>query len=242
MTRERLLAQAKKSNEKIGLGYIDLLLIHFPIPLKITGKYSWGVFLIDDDGKPAVDNELDIHTETWPAMEETVRLGIVKSIGVSNYNTVLLRDFLKVAKIRPVTNQVECHPYIPKKKLIAFAKEHGITITAYSPFGSSPRPNEKGEFNPTEVRTLLWEDETIKKLAEKYNKTVHQILLRFHIDRGVIVIPKTVNKDRLVANADIFDFSLTPEDIASLEALENGKKNVDMPHLASSKFYPFHEE
>ena len=242
LSRERLLAQAKQSNEKLGLGYIDLLLVHFPIPLKDTGKYFRGMFPLDENGEPAIQDEVDIYNETWRAMEETVDLGISKSIGVSNYNISQLKTLLEMAKIKPVTNQVECHPYLQQKKLIAFAKEHGVTITAYSPFGGGLRRNDKGELQPVEFRQDLWEEEAIKSLAAKYNKTVNQILLRFQIDRGVIVIPKTVNKDRLVENANIFDFSLTPEDLASLDALDSGKRRVELLHLTSSKYYPFHEE
>ena len=244
MRKEAVLKQAKESNEKLGLGYIDLLLVHWPIPLKNTGK---GGFLpVDENGKFVFD-DVDIHEETWRAMEETVELGIAKSIGVSNYNVRLLKSVLEVARIKPVNNQVECTPFLPQKKLIALAKEHGVTITAYSPFGGGPREARlDGGTNDTlqvsKIHKNLFEEEILKTLASKHNKTVSQILLRFHVERGVIVIPKTVTKSRLEENADIFDFSLSPEDLASIDTLENGQRLVEIKAMAESKYYPFDED
>ena len=240
MRRDALIAQAKQSNEALGLGYIDLLLVHWPVALKDTGRP--GIFPLNESGEPVLDDDLDINAETWPAMEETVRLGIAKSIGVSNYNTRQLKSLLEVAKIKPVNNQVECTPYLPQKKLIALAKEHGVTITAYSPFGGGPRETPEGDLKPRQLRVDLWEEPKVKALAAKYNKTVNQILLRFHIERGLIVIPKTVNKSRLIENADVFDFSLTSDEVASLEALEDGRRLVEHRFLSISKDYPFNEE
>ena len=243
MRKEAVLKQAKESNEKLGLGYIDLLLVHFPVPLKDNGT---GLLPVDENGKYVFD-DVDIHEETWRAMEETVDLGISKSIGVSNYNIRLLKSVLEVARIKPVNNQVECTPYFRQKKLIAFAKEHGVTITAYSPFGGGPREARlDGGTNDTlqvsKIHKNLFEEEILKTLASKHNKTVSQILLRFHVERGVIVIPKTVTKSRLEENADIFDFSLSPEDLASIDTLDTGRRLVEIEAMAHSKYYPFGEE
>ena len=243
MDKEGVIRQAKESNEKLGLGYIDLLLVHWPFPLKETGRALAQVFPVDENDQCIFRDDIDINTETWSAMEETVRLGISKSIGVSNYNTRQLKSLLEVAKIKPVNNQVESTPYLPQKKLIAFAKEHGIAITAYSPFGGGVHPTEQGgDLKPAELRVELWEEPKVKALASKYNKTVNQILLRFHIERGVIVIPKTVTKSRLVENANVFDFALTPDELASLESLENGRRLVEPKLCSGSKYYPFNED
>ena len=242
MTRDECIRQAKESNASLGLDYIDLLLIHWPSPVVNFEKKLGGVLPVGEDNKPVPLDDLDIHRETWPAMEETVKLGITKSIGVSNYNTRQLKELLEVAKIKPVNNQVECTPYLPQKKLIAFAKEHGITITAYSPFGGGPKETGGANLEETAVRKSLWEEEPVKTLAAKYNKTVNQILLRFHVERGVIVIPKTVTPSRLVENADIFDFSLSAEDLALLDSMENGRRSVSLDLLKSAKNYPFNEE
>ena len=242
MQKDSVIRQAKESNEKLGLGYIDLLLVHWPVPLKETGKLLGGILPVDENNKCVPQDDIDINAETWPAMEETVRLGIAKSIGVSNYNTRQLKSLLEVAKIKPVNNQVECTPYLPQKKLIALAKEHGVTITAYSPFGGGPKQTPEGDLKPAQLRLNLWEEPKVKELATKYNKTVNQILLRFHIERGVIVIPKTVTKSRLVENASIFDFSLTSDEVASLEALEDGRRSVEPELFSVSKYYPFNED
>ena len=159
---------------------------------------------------------------------QVVGLGIAKSIGVSNYSVKLLEKTIKNAKIKPAVNQVESNPFYQQNELHDFCKQHGIILTAYSPFGSvqtQALPGMPVDFhkNRDANKPAIWSNETIKEIADKHKKTVSQILLKIHTGRGITVIPKTINKERLVENADIFDFELDSDDWTKIKALDSGR-------------------
>lgn len=227
LKREDVIAQAKESNENLGLGYIDLLLVHGPVPLR--KQTDANAFMpMKQDGTPDVYDDLDIHTETWSAMEQVHDMGIAKSIGVSNYGIQHLIKTLAHARIKPAVNQIESNPLFQQMDIIDFCQKKGIAVTAYCPFGGparKPRDGQSEDFNRSaeENKKSLWDNETIRRIAEKHGKTVSQILLKFHTSRGVAVIPKTVREERLVENSNIFDFDLDAEDLQNLASLEAGK-------------------
>ena len=226
LRHDDVIAQAKESNENLGLGYTDLLLVHGPVPFRKSEKYSF--MPVKEDGSPDLYEDLDIHTETWGAMEEVQKMGIAKSIGVSNYDVRHLEKTIANAVIKPVVNQIEGNPFFQQRAIHEYCKKLGIVVTAYCPFGGAarkPRDGDLPDFNKTaeENKKSMWEDETINQIARKHHKTVSQILLKFHVARGVCVIPKTIKKERLIENGSIFDFELDQEDLDRLIALESGK-------------------
>lgn len=220
----------KKTLADLGTPYLDLYLIHWPMAFQ-EGE---SLFPQDADGK-ALYSDSD-YVDTWKAMEECVKLGLTKSIGVSNFNSEQLERVLKVATIKPATNQVEVHPYLNQTKLVAFCQEKGITITGYSPLGSADRPWAKPE-DPK-----LLDDEKLIELGKKYEKTAAQVVLRWLIERQIIAIPKSVHKNRLIENMNIFDFTLSKEDIEYLNTFERNGRTCHSNWDSHHKYFPFHIE
>uniref|UniRef100_A0A182SK85 NADP-dependent oxidoreductase domain-containing protein n=1 Tax=Anopheles maculatus TaxID=74869 RepID=A0A182SK85_9DIPT len=143
---------------------------------------------------------------------------------------------LAAATIKPVTNQVECHPYLTQSKLSPFCTERGLIITAYSPLGSPNRPWAK----PDDPQ--LMEDPKIVELAKKYNKTPAQILIRYQIQRGHVVIPKSVTKSRIASNFDVFDFELTKDDVALIDTFDCNGRLVPITSAAGHPHHPFEND
>ncbi|KAL1440576.1 hypothetical protein MTO96_001132 [Rhipicephalus appendiculatus] len=131
--------------------------------------------------------------------------------------------------------KVECHPYLNQSELLSFCREHNMALTAYSPLGSPERPWA----NPDEP-TLL-EDPVIKSIAESHGKTSAQVLIRYQVERGVIVIPKSVTKERIAENFDIFDFNLTPEEMEAIDGCNKNFRYVPLTWSINHKYYPFHD-
>ncbi|MGA9174946.1 MAG: aldo/keto reductase [Thermoactinomyces sp.] len=174
---ESTLQAFETSRKKLGLEYVDLYLVHWPV----QGKYK----------------------ETWKAMEKLYKEGLVRAIGVSNFKIHHLKDLLADCEVKPMVNQVEFHPYLTQKDLLAFCKEQQIQLEAWSPLMQGEVVNVP----------------EIKELAEKYGKTPAQIVLRWDLQHGVVTIPKSVKAHRIKENADLFDFELTAEDMAKLDGL-----------------------
>ncbi|KAK9508716.1 hypothetical protein O3M35_006208 [Rhynocoris fuscipes] len=201
--KDMVVPALKQSLEKLGLNYLDLYLIHWPMGFK------------DDSGKVIYSDTNFL--ETWQGMEECVKLGLTQSIGLSNFNSKQIQEILDKATIKPVNNQVECHPYLNQSKLIKFCKEKGITVTAYSPLGSPSRPL------PTAGGKRLLEEPKLIELAEKYGKSPAQILIKYQIQREVIVIPKSSNKERIKSNFDSLTFDISEDGMAILNNLEHSE-------------------
>lgn len=146
--------------------------------------------------------------ESWTALEDLYKESKIKAIGVCNFNISHLQDLLKTARVTPVINQVEFHPRLQQESLRAFCKEHNIQLEAWAPL----------------MQGGLLEDQSIAKIAEKYGKSNSQIILRWDIQNGVITIPKSVRKERMAQNADIFDFSLTDEEMQIINMMNLDKR------------------
>ena len=155
----------------------------------------------------------DKFVEAWAALQHSVEVGKIRGIGVSNFHSMHLDKILAAGGTVPALNQVELHPGLQQADLRAFDAAHGIATGAWSPLA-------RGRFN---------EAEQIVKIANKYGKTAAQVVIRWHIELGNLVIPKTANPDRLLENISVFDFSLDGEDMAAIATLENGLRTGPNP-------------
>ncbi|MCD2138153.1 aldo/keto reductase [Salinicoccus halitifaciens] len=179
---EKTLKAFERSLEALDMDYIDLYLIHWPMP----GTY----------------------VETWKALEKLYKDGKVRAIGVSNFNPHHLQDIFDECEIKPMLNQVEYHPHLAQPELKKFCESHDILLEAWSPL----------------KRGRMFDEPLIVRLAEKYGKTPAQIILRWDVETGVSTIPKSVSRDRVRENGDIFDFELTPEEVSEITALDRHER------------------
>jgi methylglyoxal/glyoxal reductase len=152
----------------------------------------------------------------WKAMEEAVDAGKVRSIGVSNFNVHHVDNLLDVAQIRPVVNQVECNPYLQNVFLNNYCRDNGIILEAYAPLNSS-RAAE------------LLQNEKLTSIASNYGRTVAQIVLRWHIQRGIVALPKSVTPSRIEENFQTFDFELSDEEMKMIRRLNTGTRHFPEP-------------
>ncbi|KAH0977216.1 hypothetical protein GBA52_026935 [Prunus armeniaca] len=194
--------------------------------LFITSKARVGTTasLLDENKVLDIDVTVSLET-TWHDMEKTVDLGLVRSIGLSNYELFLTRDCLSYAKIKPQVSQFETHPYFQRESLVRFCKKHGVVPMAHTPLGGATA-NVKafGSISPLEDPVLIG-------LAKKYKRSVAQIALRWNLERGTPVIPKSSKVERLKENLEILNFKLEKEDIELINTIDK-KFRTTLPSLS----------
>ena len=235
---EHVRPAAERSLRDLGLDVLDLYLIHFPIALEFVPfetRYPPGWFYDPDQpllGMRAAKIPL---AETWGAMEELVRAGLVRNIGVCNYNCALIRDLLSNAAIRPAVLQVELHPYLAQEKLLRFCRQERIAVTGFSPLGASSYvpigmagADESALTEPVVVET-----------ARRHGKTPAQIVLRWGVQRGTAVVPKTSRVERLAENLALFDFELSAGEMAAISGLDRNRRFNDPGVFCEAAFHTF---
>lgn len=188
---ENTLRAFDESLERLGLDYVDLYLIHWPTP------------------------QFDEYVETYKAMEKLYKEGRVKAIGVCNFEVEHLERLLKECEIKPVLNQIECHPYLAQNEIKKFCAQHGIFVEAWSPL------DQGGE---------VLQDETIQQIAKSHGKSPAQIVLRWHLQNNTIVIPKSVTPSRIEENFQVFDFELTNNEIELINNLNKDRRKGSHPN------------
>lgn len=213
----------EKTLQDLGLDYIDEYLIHFPISMEYVPfdkKYppEWANL---SNELVLVPNDM---TKTWKAMESLVDAGKTRTIGISNFNQKQIQQILDVARIPPSTLQIECHPHLTQTDLIQFAKKNSIQVSVFSPLGGTSYIS----LNMAKESDLLFQHPVIKQIAEKYNKSAVQILLRWAVQRNTLTISKSNSIKRLQENRDIFDFYLQKEDVELIDGLNINRRYNDV--------------
>lgn len=181
------------------------------------------------------DESIDYLT-AWGAMEKLVDNKKCKSIGVSNFNSFQMKRLLDNCRIKPVTNQIEVNPYLTMVDLVNVCQANDVKVTAYSPLGNPSKP-------PTRVWDAdhkgLLEDDRLAPIAKKYNKSVAQVLIRFGLDRGLMVLAKSTTPSRIESNGEVFDFELTKEEVALIMEMNKNFRVVEIPQNINLKYFPW---
>lgn len=194
----------EKATAKLGVDHLDLLILHQPAP-----------------------DRFDKVIAAYKALESLLAEGKVRAIGVSNFMPHHLKQLLAATDIVPALNQVELHPYFIQRDVQEADAEHGILTQAWSPIGGITFYPGWGE-----ARRNVMEDPTIADVARKHGKSPAQVMLRWHLQQGRSAIPKSTNPARIAENFDVFDFELSPEELAAIDALDTGVRNGPDPDVA----------
>ena len=183
---EKSLKAFQESLSKLGLNYLDLYLIHWPAPRR------------------------DLYVESWKALIQLQKDGLVRSIGVSNFSSGHLKRIIDETGVTPAVNQIELHPRFQQRELAKLHREHGIVTEAWSPLGQGK----------------LLGDSVVVEIAKRHQRTSAQVILRWHLDKGFVAIPKSVTPSRIRENFEIFDFSLSSDDQAQLDSLDHKEGRI----------------
>lgn len=214
----------------LRIDYLDLCLIHWPM-----GYYEGdGCIPLDDDGKIMFSDE--DYMETWRAMEDAVAAGKIRSIGLSNFSIAQMERVLEEGRIKPAVLQVESHPYFPQTELQRWCKERGIVFTGYSTLA-----NNKHEFRVDGQPNLLVEPILIE-IGKAHGRTAAQVALRWALQRGQSIIPKSVNRSRIEENFNVLDFHLTNLEMAKIKQLDINWRMLPLDRDADHPYWPFRDE
>lgn len=230
-SREMVRKCLSETLENLQLDYLDVYLVHFPMGFAYTdGKEP---FPVDENGKPLYSDVSYI--ETYKAMEELMKEGKIKSIGLSDFTIPQIQDVLDNCEIKPANLQMEISPYLQCDKFLEFCKKNNIVISIYGVIGAGEVSNKAGV-------PFLLEHECLIKIGKKYGKTPAQICLRWGIQRNLVVLAKSTHESRIKENFEIFDFELSAEDMEEIKKLNMNLRSLrGFDKFKDHKYYPFHE-
>ncbi|XP_005071803.1 aldo-keto reductase family 1 member C18 isoform X2 [Mesocricetus auratus] len=223
----------ENSLRKLNMNYIDLYLIHFPVSLKPGDD----ILPQDEHGNIILDT-VDL-CATWEAMEKCKDAGLAKSIGVSNFNCRQLEMILNKPglKYKPVCNQVECHPYLNQSKMLEYCKMNDIILVAYGALGT-----QRYKYCVNEDTPFLLDDPVLCTMAKIYKQTPALIALRYQLQRGIVVLVKSFNEERIRENIQVFDFQLTSGHMKILDGLHRNLRYFPADMFSAHPNFPFFDE
>ena len=236
---EHVEAACRKSLEDLGLDYFDLYLVHFPIALSyvdFNDRYPPEWIFDPEAENPGMRLDAVPLSETWGAMEKLVEVGLCRQIGICNYSTSLVHDLMSYARIKPAMLQVESHPYHTQEALLRTAQQYGIAVTAFSPLGALSYVS----LDMATVDDSVLTEPVVMAAAQRIGATAAQVVLRWGIQRGTAVIPKTSNPQRLVENLHLSELSLNEDEMAAISALNQNRRFNDPGHFCEAAFNTFH--
>lgn len=205
------IAACENSLRSMGVDYLDMYLIHWPLP------------------------HLDLYCEAWRALETLHQQGKVRIIGVSNFTQAHLKKLMANCTVKPMVNSLEVNPYYTQSALCRYCEEQGIHVVNWFPLGGPLHPLIP--YDLKEFKILL-DDPILAEIGAKYQKTAAQVILRWAVEHGMTPIPKSSNPQRIQANREIFDFHLTPEEIAQIDGLNHGRRLGPDPDTFQDTFQP----
>lgn len=226
---ERVELGIRESLIELGLEYVDLFYMHWPIAFleQSDDKKAW---ILNQQTQPANVDFID----TWKAMEGLVDKGLAKAIGISNFNIQQLTRLLQAGiRIQPANMQLESHPLFPNRELVDFCKSNGISVTAYSPLAKG------GSVYAGQPTENILEERRVTDIATRLQRTPAQVVLRWAIQRGLAIVPKSCTPARIQENFQIFDFALTDEDMASISTMDINRRIVTLETFKEFPEYPF---
>ncbi|CAM5082902.1 unnamed protein product [Eretmochelys imbricata] len=211
----------------LKLDYLDLCLMHWPMGFKAREE-----LFPADENSMIIPSDTDF-LDTWEAMEKLVDAGLAKSNGISNFNCEQIKRLLNKPdlKYKPVNNQIESHPHLPQEELVKYCQSQGIAVTAYCPLGA-----------PNWLCLRTFSSWKIREIAAKYSKTSAQVLIQFHIQRNVSVIPKSVTPYRIEENFKVFDFEITKEEMETILRYKRRCRICPISMCTNHKDYTFRED
>ncbi len=236
---EHVEAACRKTLSDLGVDYLDMYLIHFPISLKFVDfetRYPPEWFYDPSAAEPRMEIDPVPLSATWKAMEALQSNGLVKNIGVCNYNSALLHDLMAYAEIAPAMLQIESHPYLTQDALIRAANAYDIAVTAFSPLGALSYVS----LDMASENESVLQQEVVLSAARRLERSPAQVVLRWGVQRNTAVIPKTVNPERLRENLAIFDFELSDAEMTAISSLNTNRRFNDPGVFCDSAFNTFY--